>query len=83
MDGLLAEISLKRKELHDEPSGPTKYMRRADMERVKEEEEERRKKEEAIAFKAESKATKMRKEVRTEPELTNYSFECIEYTLIM
>lgn len=63
MDGLLAEISAKRKALTDDPNvGTKKYMRRADIERAKEEEEKRRK-EEAEAVKSESRAAKMRKDV--------------------
>lgn len=42
MDALKAEIASKRKNLHDDPavaSRPTKYMRRGDIERLKEEQE--------------------------------------------
>lgn len=59
MDILLSEISNKRKDLADPPSGssrPQKYMRKADIERAKEEEakrkreaEEQKKREEALA----------------------------------
>ncbi|CAD6591557.1 MAG: mRNA splicing protein prp18 [Tremellales sp. Tagirdzhanova-0007] len=61
MDGLLAEISVKRKALLDEPGGTKKYMRRADIEQAKED-EARRKKEEVVAVEAESRASKMRKD---------------------
>ena len=71
MDGLLAEISAKRKALSDTPNvGPKKYLRRADIERAKEE-EETRKKEEAAASKAESRAEKMRKDVTLPPPTSN------------
>ena len=66
MDALKAEIASKRKVLQDDPiasSRPTKYMRRGDIERLKEEQElkereererkdkeEREKKEEAAAI---------------------------------
>ncbi len=69
MEGLLAEISAKRKVLGDEPggvAGAKKYMRRADLERAKEEEEKRRK-EEAEAKKLESRTSKMRKDVSEPP----------------
>ncbi|KAJ7032475.1 Prp18 domain-containing protein [Mycena alexandri] len=40
MDALLREVSAKRKALNDEPR-PSKYMRRGDVERMKQEEEDR------------------------------------------
>lgn len=65
MDALKAEIAAKRKNLEDPgvAARPTKYMRRGDLERLKEEEErkvqeEKRKKEEEEA--------KLRKEAATE-----------------
>jgi hypothetical protein len=71
MDGLLAEISQKRKALEEErgesSSAPAqKYMRRADIERAKEEEIRRKKAEEREredAKVAEVKAIKARKDV--------------------
>ena len=43
MDSLLAEINSKRKALTDAPeAGPSKYMRRADVERAQEEEAQRK-----------------------------------------
>lgn len=71
MDGLLAEISAKRKTLELE-AGPSdggaakKYMRRAEVEAAREEEERRKRAEEAHRrekLRAESKAVKMRNEV--------------------
>ncbi|KAJ7052518.1 Prp18 domain-containing protein [Mycena amicta] len=41
MNALLAEIATKRKAINDDPQRPTKYMRRGDIERLKQEEEER------------------------------------------
>lgn len=48
MDALLAEISAKRKalEVPEGDAGAKKYMRRADIERMREEEERRKKEEE-------------------------------------
>ncbi|KAI9567297.1 Prp18 domain-containing protein [Boletus coccyginus] len=48
MDALKAEIALKRKNV-DVGSRPTKYMRRGDIERIKQEEEEKAKQERARA----------------------------------
>lgn len=47
MDALKAEIANKRKAIQDEPttSRPTKYMRRGDIEKMKEEEEQKAKQE--------------------------------------
>jgi len=39
MDALKAEIASKRKALHDVPSRQNKYIRRGDLERLKEEQE--------------------------------------------
>lgn len=48
MDALKAEIALKRKTLEsDISSRPTKYLRRADIERIKQEEEQKAKQEKA------------------------------------
>ncbi|KAJ7931353.1 Prp18 domain-containing protein [Mycena leptocephala] len=41
MDALLQEVAAKRKAINEGPSRPTKYMRRGDIERLKEEEEDR------------------------------------------
>ena len=54
MDALKAEIASKRKALDNVPPRPTKYMRRGDVERMKEEEE--RKAREEAAKKAEADA---------------------------
>ena len=54
MDALKAEIASKRKALENVPPRPTKYMRRGDIERMKEEEE--RKAREEAAKKAEAEA---------------------------
>ena len=71
MDGLLSEISAKRKELETE-TGPSaegsakKYMRRADVEKAKEEDERKKRLEAAMKkenLKAEGRAAKMRKDV--------------------
>ena len=65
MDALKAEIALKRKSLQELPLGdgrPTKYMRRGDIERLKEE-QERKAKEEKEAKKREE-ARKKEKEAR-------------------
>jgi pre-mRNA-splicing factor 18 len=66
MDGLLAEISAKRKAMEGERGESSKYMRRSDIERAKEAEITRVKAEEKAkkdAEFAETKAAKMRKEV--------------------
>lgn len=50
MDALKAEIVLKRKTFQDVPAGdgrPTKYMRRGDLERLKEEQERKAREEDA------------------------------------
>ncbi|KAJ7674173.1 Prp18 domain-containing protein [Mycena rosella] len=39
MDALLAEVAAKRKAIHDDPPRPTKYMRRGDIDRLKQEED--------------------------------------------
>lgn len=55
MDALKAELALKRKALKDDPilaSKPTKYMRRGDIERLKEEQEEQVRDEARIAAEA-------------------------------
>lgn len=59
MDALLAEISAKRKalEVPEGDGGTKKYMRRADIERMREE-EERRKKEDERKEKEAKKLTK-------------------------
>ena len=54
MDALKAEIASKRKALENVPPRPTKYMRRGDIERMKEEEEQKAREE--AAKKAESDA---------------------------
>lgn len=54
MDALKAEIASKRKALDNVPPRPTKYMRRGEIERMKEE-EERKAREEAVK-KAEAEA---------------------------
>lgn len=54
MDALKAEIASKRKALENVPPRPTKYMRRGDIERMKEEEEQKAREE--AAKKAESEA---------------------------
>ncbi|KAJ7637588.1 Prp18 domain-containing protein [Mycena polygramma] len=41
MDGLLQEVAAKRKALNEGPPRPTKYMRRGDIERIKQDEEDR------------------------------------------
>lgn len=74
MDGLLAEINAKRKQLDTAPGPsssssaepPRKYMRRGELEALQEEEERRKKaeaEEKREKLKAESRAIKMRKEV--------------------
>ncbi|KAJ7650443.1 Prp18 domain-containing protein [Roridomyces roridus] len=40
MDGLLKEVAAKRKALNDGPARPTKYMRRGDIDRLKQDQEE-------------------------------------------
>jgi hypothetical protein len=56
MDALKAEIASKRKALENGTQRPNKYMRRGDIERMKEEEE--RKAREEAARKAEEEAQK-------------------------
>jgi len=43
MDGLLAEVASKRKALESDAQRPAKYMRRGELERLREEEEQKRK----------------------------------------
>jgi pre-mRNA-splicing factor 18 len=57
MDALKAEIASKRKALENVPSRPNKYMRRGDIERMKEE-EERKAREEAAKAAEEAQALK-------------------------
>lgn len=72
MDALLAEISAKRKalEVPEGDGGTKKYMRRADIERLREEEErqkkedERKEKEAKKAHEAKEKAVKVSTEDR-------------------
>jgi pre-mRNA-splicing factor 18 len=66
MDALKAEIAAKRKNLEDPgvAARPTKYMRRGDLERLKEEEE--RKVQEETRKKEEEEEAKLRKEAATE-----------------
>jgi len=56
MDALKAEIASKRKAFDNAPQRPNKYMRRGDIEKMKEE-EERKAREEAVK-KAEDEAQK-------------------------
>jgi pre-mRNA-splicing factor 18 len=71
MDALKAEIALKRKPTEtDLTSRPTKYMRRGDIERIKQEEEQRAKEkreqtaQEEARKKAEGAAEKAKKDAR-------------------
>ena len=41
MDALKAEIATKRKAMQDDAQGPSKYMRRGDLERLKAEREQK------------------------------------------
>lgn len=52
MNGLLSEIALKRKNIENDTSRPSKYMRRGDIERLKEEQEAKTKQEELEKQKA-------------------------------
>ncbi|KAK7686135.1 hypothetical protein QCA50_010947 [Cerrena zonata] len=63
MDALMAEIALKRKTMDDVPAAarPTKYMRRGDIERLKEE-QERKEREEKEAKKREELERKQQSE---------------------
>jgi predicted Holliday junction resolvase-like endonuclease len=56
MDALKAEIASKRKALDNETQRPNKYMRRGDIERMKEEEESKAREEAAKKAEAEEKA---------------------------
>jgi pre-mRNA-splicing factor 18 len=56
MDALKAEIASKRKALENVPPRPTKYMRRGDIERMKEEEEQKAREEAAKKAEAEAQA---------------------------
>ena len=61
MDALKAEIASKRKALENAPSRPNKYMRRGDIERMKEEEERKAREEAAkTAEKAQALQSKVR-----------------------
>lgn len=56
MEALKAEIASKRKALENVPPRPTKYMRRGDIERMKEEEERKAREEAAKKAEAETEA---------------------------
>lgn len=56
MDGLLAEVAAKRKAITTESDRPKKYMRRGDIERLKEEEERKAKEEKEAKARAEKEA---------------------------
>jgi hypothetical protein len=58
MDGLLAEVASKRKALESDAQRPTKYMRKGEIERLREEEEQKRK----IEQEAKEAATRQEKE---------------------
>ncbi|KAJ7726050.1 Prp18 domain-containing protein [Mycena maculata] len=59
MDALLAEVAAKRKAINDDPPRPSKYMRRGDIDRLRQEEERAQQaRRDAIAQKAAS-ATKV------------------------
>ena len=60
MDALKAEIATKRKALQDDPllaGRPTKYMRRGEIERLREEQEQKERAEKLKALEASRSAT--------------------------
>jgi len=80
MDALKAEIASKRKALDNAPR-PTKYMRKGDIERMKEE-EERQTREEAQRKAKEAEAQKAAQpKVRSIPPLQKYSLKDVETSL--
>lgn len=65
MDALKAEIALKRKGLQELPAGrPTKYMRRGDIERLKEEQERKEKADRAAAEREERERKEAERQAR-------------------
>lgn len=76
MDALKAEIALKRKTLQDTPAGdgrPTKYMRRGDIERLKEEQERKaREEKEALERKEKEKRELERAAKNAKGEVSTY-----------
>jgi pre-mRNA-splicing factor 18 len=70
MDALKAEIASKRKALDNVPPRPNKYMRRGDIERLKEE-EELKAREEAAQKASEAQAAQPK--VRSSPPLQKYN----------
>jgi pre-mRNA-splicing factor 18 len=74
MDALKAEIASKRKALENVPPRPTKYMRRGDIERMKEEEEQKAREEAAKKAEAEAQARRAAlPKVRSTPPLRKYT----------
>jgi pre-mRNA-splicing factor 18 len=81
MDALKAEIASKRKALDNAPPRPNKYMRRGDIERMKEE-EEREAREEAAKKAEEAQAQKAAQpKVRSATPLRKYTQNDIETSL--
>jgi len=73
MDALKAEIASKRKALENVPPRPTKYMRRGDIERMKEEEERKAREEAAKKAEAEAEAQAALPKVRSTTPLRKYT----------
>ncbi|PIL29891.1 hypothetical protein GSI_08100 [Ganoderma sinense ZZ0214-1] len=75
MDALMAEIALKRKVLDTPPDGgrPAKYMRRGELERLKEEEERKEKEEKEKRRLEREREDRSREERRREQAATNSS----------
>jgi pre-mRNA-splicing factor 18 len=74
MDALKAEIASKRKALQEEPllaHRPTKYMRRGDVERLRQEYEQNAQEERRKLEEAERKQTS---DTHNEPKVTRVSF---------
>lgn len=89
MDALLSEIALKRKTMDEVPAAgrPTKYMRRGDIERLKEE-QERKEREEKEANKRVELERKQREEAdkaakRAKVCLYSYSIPTVSAYLLM
>ena len=81
MDALKAEIASKRKALEHAPQRPNKYMRRGDIERMKEEEERKAREEAAKNAEAQAQNAAQQPKVRSTTPLRKYTQKDIETSL--
>jgi pre-mRNA-splicing factor 18 len=70
MDALKAEIATKRKPVLDNSTRPTKYMRRGDIERLKEEQEQKAQEEKERLTASTAAATNVKK-VSLQPKISS------------